>query len=110
MFRRMFGSGGGGGGFEDLFGSFSGGGRRAGRGRLCAARPPETIEVEAYIPFLTLRSAARSGSASAIATSTSKVPAGFEDGKKLRVAGQGDSGEDIVVLDVARRAASLLST
>ena len=97
MFRRMFGSGGGGGGFEDLFGSFSGGGRRAGRGRSCAARPPETIEVEAYIPFLTAALGGTIGLRVGDRDIDVKVPAGFEDGKKLRVAGQGDSGEDIVV-------------
>jgi curved DNA-binding protein len=94
MFRRMFG-GGGGGGFEELFGS--GGGRSRGRGRSRPAPAPETIEVEAHVPFLTAALGGTIGLRIGDRDIDVKVPAGFEDGKKLRVAGQGEEGEDIVV-------------
>jgi DnaJ-class molecular chaperone len=104
MFRRMFGGGGGGGGgagFEDLFGSFAGGGggagrRRGGRGRP-HPQPSETIEVEAQVPFLTAALGGTIGLRVGDRDIDVRVPAGFEDGKKLRVAGQGESGEDIIV-------------
>jgi DnaJ-class molecular chaperone len=95
MFRRMFGGGGGGGGFEDLFGSFTGRGRGRGRGR--PQPPAEAIEVEAHVPFLTAALGGTIGLRVGDRDIDVKVPAGFEDGKKLRVAGQGEGGEDIVV-------------
>ena len=98
VFRRMFGGGGGapggGGGFEDLFGSFGGRGRR-GRGR--AQAPAEAVEVEARVPFLTAAVGGTIGLRVGDRDIDVKVPPGFEDGKKLRVAGQGEFGEDIVV-------------
>jgi len=98
MFRRMFGGGGGGaGGFEDLFGSFSGGGRNRGRGRSRAQPAPETVEVEAHVPFLTAALGGTIGLRVGDRDIDVKVPPGFEDGKKLRVAGQGEFGEDILV-------------
>lgn len=97
MFRRMFGGGGGGGGggFEDMFGQFTGRGR--GRSRSRPAPPSESIEVEAHVPFLTAVLGGAIGLRVGDRDIDVKVPAGFEDGKKLRVAGQGESGEDIVV-------------
>ena len=92
MFRRMFGAGGGGGGFEDILG-----GRSRGRGRQRPQPPAESIEVEAHVPFLTAALGGTIGLRIGDRDIDVKVPAGFEDGKKLRVAGQGDSGEDIVV-------------
>lgn len=94
MFRRMFGpgGGGGGGGFEDILG-----GRSRGRGRQRSQSPAEPIEVEAHVPFLTAALGGTIGLRIGDRDIDVKVPAGFEDGKKLRVAGQGDSGEDIVV-------------
>ena len=98
MFRRMFGGGGGGGGgFEDLFGSFSGGGRPRARGRSRAQPAPEAVEVEAHVPFLTAALGGTIGLRVGDRDIDVKVPAGFESGKKLRVAGQGEYGEDIVV-------------
>src|SRR4051812_19969729 len=100
MFRRMFGGGGGGGaggGFEDLFGSFGGGGRSRGRGRSRAQPAPEAVEVEAHVPFLTAAVGGTIGLRVGDRDIDVKVPAGFEDGKKLRVAGQGEYGEEIVV-------------
>jgi DnaJ-class molecular chaperone len=96
MFRRMFG-GGGGGGFEDLFGSSSGGGRTRGRGRPRAQPAPEAVEVEAHVPFLTAALGGTIGLRVGDRDIDVKVPPGFEDGKKLRVAGQGEYGEDILV-------------
>ncbi len=100
IFRRMFGGGGGGegGGFEDLFGSMGGGARTRGRGRGRRSQPaPEAIEVEAHVPFLTAALGGTIGLRIGDRDIDVKVPAGFEDGKKLRVAGQGEYGEDIVV-------------
>lgn len=97
MFRRMFGGGGGAGGFEDLFGSFSGGGQRRGRGRSRAQPAPEAVEVEAHVPFLTAALGGTIGLRVGDRDIDVKVPPGFEDGKKLRVAGQGEYGEDILV-------------
>lgn len=94
MFRRMFGSGGGGGGFEDLFGA--GAGRGRGRGRR-QQQPAEVIEVEAHVPFITAALGGSIGLRVGDRDIDVRVPAGFEDNKKLRVAGQGESGEDIVV-------------
>jgi len=95
MFRRMFGGGGGGGGFEDLFGSFTGRGGRRGRSR--PQPPAESVDVEAHVPFLTAALGGTIGLRVGDREIDVKVPAGFEDGKKLRVAGQGEMGEDIVV-------------
>jgi curved DNA-binding protein len=97
MFRRMFGGGGGGGGFEDLFGSSAGGGRTRSRGRSRAQPAPEAVEVEAHVPFLTAALGGTIGLRVGDRDIDVKVPPGFEDGKKLRVAGQGEYGEDILV-------------
>jgi curved DNA-binding protein len=80
----------GGGGFADIFG-------RRGRGRARAARPPESIEAEVAIPFL---KAALGGTVSLNVdgrTIDLRVPAGVEEGKKLRLAGQGPGGGDLLV-------------
>ncbi|HKB03209.1 MAG TPA: J domain-containing protein, partial [Gemmataceae bacterium] len=96
VFRRMFGGGGGGGGgFEDLFGSYAGRGRGRGRGR--PQPPAEAIEVEAHVPFLTAALGGTIGLRVGERDIDVRVPPGFEDGKKLRVAGQGEYGEDIMV-------------
>jgi len=101
IFRRMFGGGGGPGGgasgFEDLFGSFTGGARPRGRSRARPQPPAETLEVEARVPFQTAALGGTIGLRIGDREIDVKVPAGFEDGKKLRVAGQGEYGEDIVV-------------
>ncbi|WP_020473504.1 DnaJ C-terminal domain-containing protein [Zavarzinella formosa] len=94
IFKRFFG-GGGGGGAEDLFGGPRGGrGRPTGRSRQPQA---ETIDVEARVPFLTAAIGGTIGLRVGDRELDVKVPAGFEDGKKLRLAGQGEYGEDIVV-------------
>jgi DnaJ-class molecular chaperone len=103
--------GGGPGGFEfqgvnpedlaDILGAFGGdlGGMfgQRGRGRRRAAQPPQSIEAEVVIPFLT---AALGGAVSLSVDGRQidvRVPAGVEEGKKLRLAGQGPGGGDLLV-------------
>jgi DnaJ-class molecular chaperone len=86
----IFGAFGGSGDMGDMFG-------RRGRGRGRAARPPEAAEAEVAIPFVT---AALGGTMSLSVEGKQidlKVPAGVEEGKKLRLAGQGPGGGDLLV-------------
>lgn len=88
-----FGGGGGGGG-ADLGGMF---GRGRGRGRGRTARPPESVEADVTIPFL---KAALGGTVALSVDGREievRVPAGVEEGKKLRLAGQGPGGGDLLV-------------
>ncbi|QVL32571.1 DnaJ domain-containing protein [Telmatocola sphagniphila] len=91
VFSRMHG-----GGMPDLS-SFFGGGGGGGKKRGRRSAPPQPIEVEARIPLST----AASGGSVTLQIGPKrldiKVPAGIEEGKKLRVPGQGPSGEDITV-------------
>jgi DnaJ-class molecular chaperone len=97
MFGKLFGEGGGI-RFEDILGGAGGG--ESGRGRKGRSRrtaPAENVEVEASVPFMT---AALGGTISLRINSHGidvKVPPGMEDGKKLRVSGQGPGGGDITV-------------
>jgi DnaJ-class molecular chaperone len=89
VFRQFFGGGGGMGGEP-----FPGAGGRRKRPRRPAA---ESLEVEARVPFMT---SVKGGSITlrvGVNEIEVKVPAGIEDGKKLRVRGQGPNGEDITV-------------
>jgi DnaJ-class molecular chaperone len=88
---------------ESILGAFGGGpfgemfGRRAGRGRARAARPAQSVEAEVAIPFL---KAALGGTVSLNVDGRAidlRVPAGVEEGKKLRLAGQGPGGGDLFV-------------
>lgn len=93
MFGRIFGEGGGI-RFEDLLGG--GGPRSKGRGR--SRRPAaENVEVEASVPFMTAATGGTIGLQIDGRQIDVKVPAGMEDGKKLRVSGQGPGGGDITV-------------
>ena len=99
IFNRIF-EGGGGIRFEDLMGGAAGGGnpRAKGKGRSRRqAPPPENVEVEATVPFLT----AAQGGLIALRVGEReievKVPAGIDDGQKLRVSGQAPGGGDITV-------------
>lgn len=103
IFTKMFGNAGGGGiRFEDLLGGMGGApsGSRGSRGKGRSRRPEssaENLETEAKVPFTT---AAKGGSISLRIGQREievKVPAGIEDGKKLRVSGQGPGGGDITV-------------
>ncbi len=72
---------------EELFGR--GAGRRGRRAR------PQEVEAEAHIPFLT---AAQGGTVSLAVDGRQidvKVPAGVEEGQRLRLAGQGPGGGDL---------------
>ncbi|MCA9235541.1 MAG: DnaJ domain-containing protein [Planctomycetales bacterium] len=98
-FEDLFGAGGGGaggGGFADLFRQFGGG--RAGRaGKRSAAMRGDDLEHELTVPFNT---AVLGGEASVAVqrpdgkheTITAKIPAGIDDGQKIRLRGQGESG------------------
>jgi curved DNA-binding protein len=99
-FAQQFGGGGGGdegplGGFANLFGG-RGGGRRAGS-RARRPRQPEEVEHEITIPFET---AALGGSLSLKIDDQQvdvKVPAGVEEGQKLRLSGQGVDGGNLLL-------------
>ncbi len=89
---RQFGMGGmGGADAEEIFGQ-----RPRGRGR--RPRPaPEPVEHEITVPFLT---AAQGGVVQLSVDGHQidvKIPAGFEDGKKLRLGGQGVAGGDLIL-------------
>jgi DnaJ-class molecular chaperone len=92
----LFGGGMGspGGGGVDLNDLFGGGARRKGRSR---ARRAEPIETEVTVPF----DVAASGGNVAIEVSGRRidvrVPAGIEDGKKLRVPAEATGGADVLL-------------
>jgi len=92
IFSKMFG-GEGGFRFDDL----AGGGPRRSKGGRRRAQPAENIEVEASIPFMTAATGGTVGLRVGSSEIDVKVPAGIEEGKKLRVSGQGPGGGDINV-------------
>ena len=96
IFSKFFG-GDGGARYDDLFGEAAGTKQARGKRGRRSAQPPESLEVEASVPFLT----AALGGAIILRVDEReievKVPAGIEQGKKLRVSGQGPGGADINV-------------
>ncbi|HZY90741.1 MAG TPA: J domain-containing protein [Gemmataceae bacterium] len=93
IFRQFGGAGGMGGATAEDVGEVFG---RRGRGRARRAKPPEA-EAEISIPFMT---AALGGKVPLRVDDHEidlKVPAGVEDGKKLRLGGQGPGGGDLIV-------------
>lgn len=94
LFRNLFGGAGGPGPGFDM-GDMFGGGRQKKRGGRRPAPPPEEVESEITVPFLT----AANGGAIDIAvggrTIGVKVPAGIEEGKKLRVPASATGTTDI---------------
>jgi curved DNA-binding protein len=98
LFRRFFGGGGGAGpDLGDLFGNASGAtGPNRGRGR-SRKQAAEDVEAEATVPFQTAATGGTVGLQVDGREIEVKVPAGIEDGKRLRVAGQGPGGGDIFV-------------
>lgn len=89
---RQFGGGGGNG--PDLGDIFGGGGRA--RGRTRRARPP-AAEAEIHIPFTTAALGGTVGLNIDGRELEMKVPAGIEDGKKMRLGSQGPDGSDLIV-------------
>lgn len=80
----------------EILRQFGMGGGSRGRGRTRRA-PPPPAEAEAGVPFVT---AALGGTVSLSIDGRHvdvKVPAGMEDGKKLRLAGQGPGGGDLYI-------------
>jgi DnaJ-class molecular chaperone len=68
---------------------------RRGRSRGRRAQPPQVAEAEATIPFLTAALGGKVGLSIDGQHVEIKVPAGVEEGKKLRLAGQGPGGGDL---------------
>lgn len=91
MFRNLFG-GGGGGGFD--FGSmFGGGGRRKTRGR---QQPPmPDVESDMTVPFMTAATGGTVGIEVGGRRIDVKIPAGIEEGKKLRVPASATGSADV---------------
>jgi DnaJ-class molecular chaperone len=101
LFGDLFGSmgsGEGGSPFGDLFGGRMGGGAGRGGGKARSQRQqPAEVEAEITIPFAT----AVQGGTVALSLGDReidlKVPAGIEDGKTMRLAGQGPNGADVLL-------------
>src|SRR5439155_9316920 len=103
LFGDLFGAFGGEGEGAGPFGDFFGGGGRAGsrqrpeRGHTRRPRPAEAVEAEMTVPFET---AAGGGTVTLTIDGRQidlKVPAGIEDGKTMRLAGQGPGGADVLL-------------
>ncbi len=106
LFGDLFGAfGGGGAAGGSPFGEFfSGGGRGGGagtrggrtRGR-SRPQPAEAVEAEITIPFETAVVGGPVGLSIGDRQIELKVPAGIEDGKTMRLAGQGPNGADVLL-------------
>lgn len=96
LFQNLFGGGRGGPGGPDL-GDLFGGGRR-GKSRTRARRPaPETVESEVTVPFDV---AVRGGTTSIEIDGRRidvKIPAGIEEGKKLRVPAEATGSAEVLL-------------
>ncbi len=89
LFRNMFGGG--------DFGDILGGGRRGGGRKSSRSRPPADIESEVTVPF---QVAATGGTVSISVGGREigvKVPAGIEDGQKLRVPAAATGSADVIL-------------
>jgi curved DNA-binding protein len=100
LFGQFFGGGGGAGGgspFGDIGDLFGGAarGRSAGGRRARQRAAPQAVEAEVTIPFTTATLGGRVSLAIDGREIEVKVPAGFEDGKTLRLGGQGPGGADV---------------
>lgn len=90
IFEQMMG-GAGGGGFPGDFSTTGPAQGRKGRGR---KKAPQDVETGIEVDFLT---AAQGGTVD-LGKIKLDIPAGFPDGKKLRVRGQGENGGDLYVV------------
>lgn len=86
MFEEMMGGGG--------FGGFTTGPSTARKGRGRGRKHPQDVEQTIQVDFLT---AAKGGTID-LGHIKLDIPAGFPDGKKLRVRGQGENGGDLYVV------------
>lgn len=92
--------GGGGGGFEQIFKQFGGGGAGPmGSGHRTQTAPPQNLDIEQSItiPFATSvlggqHQVSIQRSSGKVETMDVKIPVGIQDGKKIRLRGQGRSG------------------
>ena len=91
--------GGGGGGFEQIFKQFGGGAGPMGGGRRTQTAPPQNLDVEQSItiPFATAvlggqHQVSIQRSSGKVETMDVKIPVGIQDGKKIRLRGQGRTG------------------
>lgn len=94
MFRNLFGGGGPGGGGFDLGGMFGGGGgRKKTRGR---QQPPmQDVESDITVPFLTAATGGSIGIEVGGRRIDVKIPAGIDEGKKLRVPASATGSADV---------------
>lgn len=92
MFRSVFGGGGGGFDLGDLLG---GGKKRRGPGAGRRPPPTEEIETEVTVPFMTAATGGSIDISVGGRTIGVKVPAGIEEGKKLRVPSSATGGPDV---------------
>ncbi len=97
LFRNMFGGGGAPGGGFDFGSAFGGGGKRAGgkRGGSRARPQMEDVETDVRVPFML---AANGGNVSINVGGREigvRIPAGIEEGKKLRVPASATGGVDV---------------
>ncbi len=91
IFSQIFGGGGG-------FGGAGGPSARRGRGgRTRRPEPPATYETEVTIPFQTAALGGPIDLRVGDRELTVKIPAGIEEGKKLRLGGQGPGGGDLEI-------------
>ncbi len=98
FFGDRFGGGGEEGGFASIFGNLGGRGKQARRGR-AQKTPGADLESELEVPF---HSAVLGGQAQVsvqrasgkVDTINIKIPAGIEEGKKIRLRGQGEPSPD----------------
>jgi curved DNA-binding protein len=99
LFGDLFGAFGGEGGgspLGDIFGQAAGRQRQS-RGRTRRPQPPPAVEAEITVPF---ESAAVGGPVNLSFGDRQielKIPAGIEDGKTMRLAGQGPDGADVLL-------------
>ena len=98
-FSQFFGGEGAGGGFADLFGQFRRGGAAGPgrRGRGAARAPGADLHSEVQIPFNLAVTGGEthlsiSRPSGQVETLSVKIPKGIDDGKKIRLRGQGETG------------------